>query len=76
MVEHNSDVYTPPNTSFSLYMEEDLCRGGCIHTVMFDRVHPSLVSFFFFFKVGDSWWRVTWELIKSQCMGTGLGGTL
>ena len=34
MIEHNSEVYNHPYISFfivhSVYMEEDLCRGGCI----------------------------------------------
>ena len=33
MIEHNSEVYNPPYISFFIvhvYMEEDLCRGGCI----------------------------------------------
>ena len=33
MIEHNSEVYNHPYISFFIvhvYMEEDLCRGGCI----------------------------------------------
>ena len=47
MIEHNSEVYNHPYISFIIvhvYMEEDLCRGGCI---LHCCVRSSLVSLLF-----------------------------